>query len=123
MYIIRRTYKTKTGQARKAALLLKKIANIYTESGQRSETIIYYNGGTLPCPINEINRILKKRGKIIGSTPFIYQIHGAPKDYLRFSKDYLFYILKKSKKTIDLKHLKFIGLFAWLSNSKPFCLF
>ena len=57
MYIIRRTYKTKTGQARKAALLLKKIANIYTESGQRSETIIYYNGGTLPCPINEINRI------------------------------------------------------------------
>ncbi len=57
-------------------------------------------------PLVEINRILKKRGKIIGSTPFIYQIHGAPKDYLRFSKDYLFYILKKSKfKNIKVKNL------------------
>ena len=38
--------------------------------------------------ISEINRILKKGGSIIGSTPFIYQVHGAPKDYYRFSKDF-----------------------------------
>ena len=70
MYIIRRTYKAKTGQARKAALLLKKIANIYTESGQRSETIIYYNGGTLPCPINEINRIYMQWTSEIIDSPY-----------------------------------------------------
>ena len=35
---------------------------------------------------SEIYRILKKDGKFIGSVPFIYQIHGAPKDYFRFSK-------------------------------------
>ena len=70
MYIIRRTSKTKTGQARKAALLLKKIANIYTESGQRSETIIYYNGGTLPCPINEINRIYMQWTSEIIDSPY-----------------------------------------------------
>ena len=30
----------------------------------------------------ELNRILKKNGFLIGSTPFLYQIHGAPNDYL-----------------------------------------
>ena len=40
----------------------------------------------------EIKRILAKNGKLIGSTPFLYQIHGAPKDFFRFtnSKSYNF---------------------------------
>ena len=38
----------------------------------------------------EIYRILKKKGVFIGSVPFIYQIHGAPKDYFRFSKEFRF---------------------------------
>ena len=38
--------------------------------------------------LSQINRILKKKGKVIGSTPFIYQIHGAPKDYFRFTKEF-----------------------------------
>ena len=48
----------------------------------------------------EINRILKKKGMIIGSTPFIYQIHGAPKDYFRFTKQFFENELKKKKFTI-----------------------
>jgi SAM-dependent methyltransferase len=47
--------------------------------------------------LSQINRILKKKGKIIGSTPFIYQIHGAPKDYFRFTKDFFEFELKKQK--------------------------
>ena len=47
-------------------------------------------------PLNNINRILKKDGLIIGSTPFLYRVHGAPKDYFRFTKDNLLYNLKKS---------------------------
>tara|TARA_Y100000590_G_scaffold435999_1_gene556072 strand:- start:258 stop:926 length:669 start_codon:yes stop_codon:yes gene_type:complete len=47
--------------------------------------------------LSQINRILKKRGKIIGSTPFIYQIHGAPKDYFRFTKEFFMFELKKQK--------------------------
>jgi len=70
MYIIRRTYKAKTGQGRKAALLLKEIANIYTASGQRSETIIYYNGGTLPGPINELNRVYMQWTSEIIDSPY-----------------------------------------------------
>ena len=47
-------------------------------------------------PLNNINHILNKGGTIIGSTPFLYRIHGAPKDHFRFSKDNLLYNLKKS---------------------------
>ena len=47
--------------------------------------------------LSQINKILKKKGKIIGSTPFIYQIHGAPKDYFRFTKEFFEFELKKQK--------------------------
>ena len=57
MYVIRRVYKAKPGQARKAALLLRKIADGYTEAGQRSKCLVYYNGGTLPCPKDELHRL------------------------------------------------------------------
>ena len=50
----------------------------------------------IEIPLNNINRILKKDGLIIGSTPFLYRVHGAPKDYFRFTKDNLLYNLKKS---------------------------
>ena len=41
-----------------------------------------------------LSTICKKKGKIIGSTPFIFRVHGAPKDYSRFTKDYLIKLLK-----------------------------
>ncbi len=40
--------------------------------------------------------LLKKNGEIIGSTPFLYQIHGAPKDFTRFTKQHLEKILKEN---------------------------
>ena len=46
---------------------------------------------------SEIYRIIKKGGFFIGSVPFIYQIHGAPKDYFRFSKQFFELNLKKYK--------------------------
>lgn len=55
--------------------------------------------------INELQKILKKDGTLIGSTPFIYPIHGAPNDYYRFTKD--FYLEKFKKK---FKNLKIIPL-------------
>ena len=41
-----------------------------------------------------LSTICKKDGKIIGSTPFIFRVHGAPKDYSRFTKDHLIRLLK-----------------------------
>ena len=45
--------------------------------------------------VNEIYRILKKNGKIIGSVPFFYRVHGAPNDYYRFTAEAI------EKKLID----------------------
>ena len=57
---------------------------------------------------SEIYRIMKKGGFFIGSVPFIYQIHGAPRDYFRFSKQFLVKNLKKNRfKQIIVKPLGF----------------
>ena len=60
----------------------------------------------------EIKKILKKNGKLIGSTPFLYRFHGAPSDYLRFTKPFLNIFLKKDFKVLEVKNLGF----------GPFCL-
>ena len=59
-------------------------------------------------------RFTKKRGRIFGSTPFIYRIHGAPSDYNRFTKDYL-KILLKEKKFINIE-IKELGLGPFLAS-------
>jgi SAM-dependent methyltransferase len=41
-----------------------------------------------------LKKSIKTNGYIIGSTPFLYQVHKAPFDYYRFSKDF-FYKIKK----------------------------
>ncbi len=68
--------------------------------------------------LKELNRILKKGGLLIGSTPFLYQVHGAPNDYLRFTKNYLVNEFKKRKlKAIYVKELgygPFIAAFSLL---------
>jgi len=57
---------------------------------------------------SEIYRIMKKRGFFIGSVPFIYQIHAAPNDYFRFSKQFFKLNLKKYKfKQVKVKALGF----------------
>ena len=44
--------------------------------------------------LRNLSKICKKNGKIIGSTPFLLRVHGAPKDYSRFTKDHLIELLK-----------------------------
>ena len=51
---------------------------------------------------SEIYRIIKRGGNFVGSVPFIYQIHAAPNDYFRFSKQFFELNLKKYK----FKHVK-----------------
>ncbi|PQP34806.1 hypothetical protein C6A37_05815, partial [Desulfobacteraceae bacterium SEEP-SAG9] len=41
--------------------------------------------------VNQIYRILKKRGVCIASTRFLFRYHGDPKDYYRFTWDSLKY--------------------------------
>lgn len=57
---------------------------------------------------SETYRILKKGGYLIGSVPFIYQVHGAPNDYFRFTKEFFHYYLNFYKfKNIEVIALGF----------------
>lgn len=55
----------------------------------------------------EITRILKKKGLLIGSTPFLYRFHGAPSDYYRFTKPFFEEFFKKEFKIIKICNLGF----------------
>jgi len=48
MFLIRRIYKTKPGEARKVATLGHKACTLLEEAGQRRESRVYFNGGTTP---------------------------------------------------------------------------
>lgn len=48
MYLVRRIYTVKPGEARKAATLIDKIGKAYHEAGTRSESRVYFNSGTTP---------------------------------------------------------------------------
>lgn len=48
MYLIRRIYTVKPGEARRAATLIDKIGKGYAEAGTRSESRVYFNSGTTP---------------------------------------------------------------------------
>ncbi|MDA0232143.1 MAG: hypothetical protein O3B04_04725 [Chloroflexi bacterium] len=54
MYVIRRWYKTKPGEARRVATLVHKQAAAYRDAGQRSEFRVSYNGYTLPGEQNVV---------------------------------------------------------------------
>ncbi len=72
----------------------------------------------------ETHRILKKEGNLIGSTPFIYQVHGAPNDYFRFTRDFFEMSLKKNKfKKIKIQSLGFGPFIACYSLIHPYIKF
>ena len=48
MYVLRRIWKCKPGEARRVASLVQKQAQIYHDAGQRSEFRVYFNGYTTP---------------------------------------------------------------------------
>lgn len=48
MYVIRRVYQVKPGTARRYATVMRRVADVYEESGQRSPCLVYYNDGMVP---------------------------------------------------------------------------
>ena len=56
--------------------------------------------------LRNLSTICKNNGKIIGSTPFLFRVHGAPKDYSRFTKDHLIELLRSNNfKDIEIIEL------------------
>ena len=73
----------------------------------------------LQFSILQLKKILKKNGLVVGSTPFLYRVHGAPKDCFRFTS----YILKKelsknfhNVKVFDLGYGPFTACFSIISD-------
>ena len=56
--------------------------------------------------LRNLSKICKGNGKIIGSTPFLFRVHGAPKDYSRFTKDHLIALLNSN----NFKNIEIIEL-------------
>ena len=54
MYLVRRTYKTKPGEARRVAELVHKQVQIYHDAGHREAFRVAYNGGTTPGEANVV---------------------------------------------------------------------
>jgi hypothetical protein len=54
MYLIRRTYTVKPGEARKAASLIHAIGKVYEKAGTRSESRVFFNSGTTPGEKNTV---------------------------------------------------------------------
>ena len=64
--------------------------------------------------LKNINYLLKKNGRVYGSTPFIYRIHEAPDDYSRYSKSFLELKLKNNK--FNDINIREIGLGPFLAS-------
>ena len=54
MYLIRRIYTVKAGQARRAASLIGAIGDAYEKAGVRSASTVYFNSGTTPGDKNTV---------------------------------------------------------------------
>ena len=61
---------------------------------RRYDRIIIFNVlehvSDLKVALKNLHRLLGNNGELIGSTPFLYRVHGAPKDYSRFTADFLY---------------------------------
>lgn len=56
--------------------------------------------------VNESYRVLKSGGYLIGSTPFMFHVHGSPDDYFRYTKSALEKIFKQAGfKEIEIQEL------------------
>jgi hypothetical protein len=54
MYLIRRIYTVKPGEARRAASLIAALGDAYEEAGTRSASRVYFNSGTTPGEKNTV---------------------------------------------------------------------
>lgn len=54
MFVIRRVYEVKPGMARRYATVMRRVADAYEASGQRSDVSVYYNDSMVPGQTNRV---------------------------------------------------------------------
>ena len=66
MYLLRRIFQCKPGEARRVASLVQKQAQAFEEAGQRSECRVYFNGYTTPSNVDTV--VLEWTDEVLRST-------------------------------------------------------
>lgn len=66
MYLLRRIFQCKPGEARRVATLVQKQAQAFEEAGQRSTCRVYFNGYTTPS--NPDTVVLEWTDEVLRST-------------------------------------------------------
>lgn len=66
MYLLRRIFKCKPGEARRVASLVRKQADAFQEAGLRSECRVYFNGYTTPSEPDTV--VLEWTDEVLRST-------------------------------------------------------
>ncbi|WP_269584566.1 class I SAM-dependent methyltransferase [Roseibium sp. Sym1] len=77
--------------------LVMDACNLAFEDGTFDTVFLFEVLEHVPEPhraVAEINRVLKRDGKIFCSTPFVFGIHDAPHDYFRYTKYGLAYLFR-----------------------------
>ena len=94
----------------------KKIINFFKKIKKKYDLVLIFNVMehvyNTDNAINEIKKILKPGGKIIGATPFLYRIHHAPEDYNRYTKQFFEKFFKENN--LNNIHINELGF-------GPFC--
>lgn len=68
--------------------------------------------------IEESFRVLKKGGRFVGAAPFLFNVHGSPNDYFRYTKSALERIFKESGfRDVEIRELG-SGLFSVIYQLK-----
>jgi len=73
--------------------------------------------------VNNIHSLLKGGGKIIGSVPFIHSVHGAPKDYYRFTESGLRHLLREYEDIQVVSHGNIYKTIYYLIKRGKICFF
>ena len=67
MYVVRRVWETKPGEARRVASLVAAMGAEYESAGKRSDSRVYFNGGTVP---GEKNRVYMEWTEDVIDSPY-----------------------------------------------------
>lgn len=62
--------------------------------------------------VNESYRVLKKWGKLVFVTPFMFQVHGSPDDYFRYTKSSLQNIFEDA--WFQKSHIRIDEMWTWI---------
>lgn len=75
MFVVRRVWETKPGEARRAASLVAAMGEEYKSADKRSPSRVYFNGGTLP---GERNRVYMEWNEDVISSTYRADIVASP---------------------------------------------